>query len=159
MCWELQLANSHASARASSALVCLTLGFCKPRREYRIPIKAALNGTAGAHTLKVVISPAAVVANQKAADYKYNVPGLTQPGNIFCCFFHIGVCCLCSDLLQSVIHGLLLAWAVLLSETFSQGLSVRVVIELPSYQASPGCPSCTMCRWSVLLQLHPQACI
>ena len=51
-------------------------------REYRIPIKAALNGTAGAHTLKVVISPAATVANQKAADYKYNVPGLTQPGGL-----------------------------------------------------------------------------
>ena len=51
-------------------------------REYRIPIKAALNGTAGAHTLKVVISPAATIANQKAADYKYNVPGLTQPGGL-----------------------------------------------------------------------------
>ncbi len=53
-------------------------------REYRIPIKAALNGTAGVHSLKVVISPAATVANQNAADYKYDVPGLTQPGAMLC---------------------------------------------------------------------------
>ena len=51
-------------------------------REYRIPIKAALNGTAGAHTLKIVISPAAVNAMEKASNYKYNVPGLTQPGTM-----------------------------------------------------------------------------
>ena len=51
-----------------------------PRRQYRIPIKAALNGTAGAHTLKVVISPAEATANLRAAEYGYGVPGLTQPG-------------------------------------------------------------------------------
>ena len=49
-------------------------------RQYRIPIKAALNGTAGAHTLKVVISPAEATANLRAAEYGYGVPGLTQPG-------------------------------------------------------------------------------
>lgn len=58
---------------------------CTACREYRIPIKAALNETAGVHSLKVVISPAATVANQKAADYKYGVPGLTQPGALLCC--------------------------------------------------------------------------
>ena len=58
-------------------------------REYRIPIKAALNGTAGAHSLKVVISPAATVANEKAASYKYNVPGLTQPGMPPCHMFRV----------------------------------------------------------------------
>ena len=49
-------------------------------RQYRIPIKAALNGTAGAHMLKVVISPAEATANLRAAEYGYGVPGLTQPG-------------------------------------------------------------------------------
>ena len=52
------------------------------RRQYRIPIKAALNGTAGAHTLKVVISPAEATANLRAAEYGYGVPGLTQPGKL-----------------------------------------------------------------------------
>ena len=51
-------------------------------RQYRIPIKAALNGTAGAHTLKVVISPAEATANLRAAEYGYGVPGLTQPGKL-----------------------------------------------------------------------------
>ena len=69
-------------------------------REYRIPIKAALNGTAGAHTLKVVISPAAIVANQKAADYKYNVPGLTQPGTVLSISSPFETCLSCSHLLQ-----------------------------------------------------------
>ncbi|CAK0764706.1 hypothetical protein CVIRNUC_003185 [Coccomyxa viridis] len=50
--------------------------------QYRIPIKAALNGTAGAHMLKVVISPAEATANLRAAEYGYGVPGLTQPGGL-----------------------------------------------------------------------------
>lgn len=50
-------------------------------RQYRIPIKSALNST-GAHTLKIVISPAAIEANKRAAEFPYNVPGLTQPGGL-----------------------------------------------------------------------------
>ncbi len=73
-------------------------------REYRIPIRAALNGTAGVHTLKVVISPAAIVANQKAADYKYNVPGLTQPGTMLFLSSYTEICHLCSHLLLLRCH-------------------------------------------------------
>lgn len=49
-------------------------------RQYRIPITSALNSTAGAHSLKIVIQPAPSFANERAAKYRYNVPGLTQPG-------------------------------------------------------------------------------
>ena len=57
----------------SSSLLC---------RQYRIPIKSALNSTTGAHSLKIVIQPAAQEANARAAKYAYNVPGLTQPGGM-----------------------------------------------------------------------------
>ncbi|CAL8468004.1 g7542 [Coccomyxa elongata] len=51
-------------------------------RQYRIPIKSALNSTTGAHVLKIVIQPAPPFANERAAKYRYNVPGLTQPGGM-----------------------------------------------------------------------------
>ncbi|EIE20788.1 glycoside hydrolase [Coccomyxa subellipsoidea C-169] len=51
-------------------------------RQYRIPIKAALNSTTGAHSLKIVIQPAPQAAINRAAKYRYNVPGLTQPGGM-----------------------------------------------------------------------------
>ncbi|KAK9835150.1 hypothetical protein WJX81_001501 [Elliptochloris bilobata] len=51
-------------------------------REYRLPVKAALNGTAGEHMLKIVISPAPDAAQASAAAYPYKVPGLTQPGGM-----------------------------------------------------------------------------
>ena len=73
-----------STAAGNSVTSCQLMRKCTACREYRIPIKAALNGTAGVHSLKVVISPAATVANQKAADYKYGVPGLTQPGALLC---------------------------------------------------------------------------
>ena len=38
-------------------------------------MKAALNGTAGEHTLKIVISPAPDAAQASAAAYPYKVPG------------------------------------------------------------------------------------
>ena len=96
----LQLANGHASENGTSHTSVPETACAILCREYRIPIRAALNGTAGVHTLKVVISPAAIVANQKAADYKYNVPGLTQPGTMLFLFVHILLIChLCSHLL------------------------------------------------------------
>ena len=51
------------------------------RREYRIPVRAVLNGTAPA-ALKVVIKPAEETANARAANYSFGVPGLTQPGGL-----------------------------------------------------------------------------
>lgn len=50
-------------------------------REYRIPVKGVLNGTAPA-ALRVVIKPAEATANARAANYSYGVPGLTQPGGL-----------------------------------------------------------------------------
>ena len=50
-----------------------------PRREYRLPVKAVLNGTAGEHTLKIVISPAPDAAQASAAAYPYKVPGVPSP--------------------------------------------------------------------------------
>lgn len=49
------------------------------RREYRLPVKAVLNGTAGEHTLKIVISPAPDAAQASAAAYPYKVPGVPSP--------------------------------------------------------------------------------
>lgn len=45
------------------------------RREYRLPVKDALNNTAGEHTLKISISPAAAAAQASASAYPYKVPG------------------------------------------------------------------------------------
>jgi len=45
------------------------------RREYRLPVKDALNNTAGEHTLKILISPAPDAAQASASAYPYKVPG------------------------------------------------------------------------------------
>ncbi len=70
---ELPYLNLKGRTHLSPSVLC---------RQYRIPIKAALNSTTGAHSLKIVIQPAPQAAIDRAAKYRYNVPGLTQPGGM-----------------------------------------------------------------------------
>jgi hypothetical protein len=72
-----RILTHHASTEPCDAFLYLAC----VSRQYRIPIKEALNGS-GTHLLKLVIHPASIEANKRAAAYPYNVPGLTQPGGM-----------------------------------------------------------------------------
>ena len=145
---QIVLPLQHESTAAGNSVTsCHFMRKCTACREYRIPIKAALNGTAGVHSLKVAISPAATVANQKAADYKYGVPGLTQPGAL-------------------LRHNMLPLFTMSLISTcrtcFSTTADTHYCPQIRPDRAHSLVQRYGvhfLCRWPVVLQLHPQACL
>ena len=103
------------------------------RREYRLPVKAALNGTAGEHTLKIVISPAPDAAQASAAAYPYKVPGAPTYGRFL------------AQLAAGTPAGCGLTRRERCTRTSAAAEGARLMRRPDA------------ARWHVVLQLHPQA--